>query len=493
MAAQLERFSSRFGLIVSVLGIAVGTGNIWRFPRIVSQNDGGTFLIPWVIFLVLWSLPLIIAEFAIGRYTRCGNVGSFVKLMGEKFAWMGAFVALVATAIMFYYSVVTGWTLFYFWKSITTGLPDTPQTSLVVWEQFTGSHLPLLLHGIALFLGVSIIYRGVVKGIERANRVLMPLLLCILVASALRSVTLPGAWNGLEYLFTPDLAKLADIDIWLNALTQNAWDTGAGWGLIMTYAIYAQKDQCTNVNAGLVAFGNNTISLLAGITIFSTVFAILGAQAREVLQEAGPASTGLTFIWMPQLFAKMSGGWLLGPCFFLGLSFAAFSSLMSMLELASRVLMDQGYTRKKSVTMVGVVGFAMGVPSAVSLPFLMNQDWVWGVGLMISGAFIAFAVVKFGEEKFRTQVVNTPHTQWHMGKWWSKIMKYGIPLQVAGLLVWWLYNSTKWYPDTWWHPFNLETPETLGTCLFQWGIAIGILLLLNRRLSRPFTEKRQDS
>lgn len=163
-----EVFSSRFGLIVSVLGIAVGTGNIWRFPRIVSQNDGGTFLIPWAIFLVLWSLPLIIAEFAIGRYTRYGNIGSFVKLIGKRYAWMGAFIAFVATAIMFYYSVVTGWTLFYFWKSLTSGLPQTHNASLSIWNSFISSNSPLLFHGLAITLGASIVYQGVVKGIERA-------------------------------------------------------------------------------------------------------------------------------------------------------------------------------------------------------------------------------------------------------------------------------------------------------------------------------------
>lgn len=475
-------FSTRFGLIVSVLGIAVGTGNIWRFPRVVSQNDGGTFLIPWAIFLVVWSIPLIIAEFSIGRFTRRGNVGSFVKLIGKKYAWMGGFVALVATAIMFYYSVVTGWTIFYFLKTLTSGLPDTHETSLVVWNSFVSSKYPLFFHGIAMVFGIFIVSRGVVKGIERANRFLIPVLLLILITAAVRAITLPGAMDGLKYLFTPDLAKLANMDIWLNALTQNAWDTGAGWGLIMTYAIYTRKDRCTNINAALIAFGNNAVSLLAGITIFSTVFALLGSQAETILKEAGPASTGLTFIWIPQLFAQMPGGLILGPLFFMGLSFAAFSSLISMMELAARVLMDLGFARKKAVSVVGIVGFLAGIPSAVSLGFLVNQDWVWGVGLMISGAFIAFAVVKFGEEKFRTGIVNTAHSEWRVGKWWSYMIKFAIPFQVTVLLIWWLFNSTRWHPDSWWHPFNLDTPETLGTCLVQWSIAIILLLMLNRRL-----------
>jgi len=479
-----EVFSSQLGLFLSVLGIAVGTGNIWRFPRVVSQNGGGTFLIPWAVFLLLWSIPLIIAEFAIGRYTRTGDIGSFVRLIGEKYAWMGGFIACVASFIMFYYSVVTGWTLYYFQKTLLSDLPTTLEASRALWDGFITSWDPLLFHGIALTLGVSIVYQGVVRGIERANKILVPLLLLILLAAALRAVTLPGAMKGLAYLFTPDLTRLMDSDIWLNALTQNAWDTGAGWGLMMTYAIYTRRDRGVNLHSALVAFGNNSVSLLAGITIFSTVFALLGPQAEGILRESGPASTGLTFLWMPQLFARMPGGAVLAPLFFLGLALAAFSSLISMIELARRVLTDLGFSRGKAAVLVGVTGFVSGIPSAVSLDFLVNQDWVWGVGLMISGAFIAFAVQKFGVERFRTQLVNTPYSRWKIGKWWSKIIKYAIPFQVSALLAWWLYHSTQWYPKTWWRPFSLETPETLGTCLFQWGLAMAVLVSMNKKLSR---------
>ena len=481
---SLEVFSSRFGVIIAVLGIAVGTGNIWRFPRIVSQNDGGTFLIPWAIFLVLWSLPLIIAEFAIGRYTHYGNIGSFVKLIGKKYAWMGAFIALVATAIMFYYSVVTGWTLFYLWKSLTGDLPQTYSSSLFIWDSFIDSNLPLMFHGIAIMLGVSIVYQGVVRGIERVCRFIVPILFIILVIAAIRAITLRGAFDGLEYLFTPNLSNLLKVEIWLNALTQNAWDTGAGWGLILTYAAYVPRDRDTNLNAALIGFGNNAISLLAAITIFSTIFAILGSQAEAILKEAGPASTGLTFIWMPQLFAQMPGGQVFAPLFFLGLAFAAFSSLISMIELAGRSLMDRGIARNKAIIIVGAVSFLAGIPSAYSVGFLVNQDWVWGVGLMISGAFIAFAVVKYGEGKFLSNIVNIKNPEWRVGKWWGIVMKYQIPFQVSVLLIWWLFNSTKWYPETWWHPFNLNTPETFGTCIAQWGIAIVTLLIFNKRLSK---------
>ena len=232
-----EEFTSRWGLLISVLGIAVGTGNIWRFPRIAAANGGGAFLIPWVIFLFLWSIPLIMAEFAIGKLTRYGTVGSFAVVIGKKFAWMGMFVGFVAAAIMFYYSVVTGWCIRYLLLALTGQLLDVKNHE-ANWNGFVGSGWqPALFHFLAITVGVAIIQRGVVNGIERANRFLIPSLLALVVISAVRAVTLPGATQGLDYLFTPDFASLLDYKVWLQALTQNAWDTGAGWGLILTYAI----------------------------------------------------------------------------------------------------------------------------------------------------------------------------------------------------------------------------------------------------------------
>src|SRR5690606_30011602 len=191
------------------------------------------------------------------------------------------------------------------------------------------------------------------------------------------------------------------------ALTQNAWDTGAGWGLILTYGAYMQRRHGVVKNAFMTGIGNNVVSLLAAIMVFGTVFAVLGAEMSrsdvlDVMQQSGPASTGLTFIWMPQLFARMPFSGLIAVGFFLGLSFAAFSSLISMIELATRVVVDLGVTRERAVLAVSVVGLLFGLPSALSVSFLSNQDFVWGVALMISGAFVATAVIRYGIGRFRS-------------------------------------------------------------------------------------------
>ncbi|MEX0822662.1 MAG: sodium-dependent transporter [Rhodothermales bacterium] len=484
------RFTSRIGLLLSVLGIAVGTGNIWRFPRIAAQNGGeegaGAFLIAWIMFLFVWSIPLIIAEYAIGRHGRKGVVGSFIKTAGPRFAWLGAFVAFVATAIMFYYSVVAGWCVYYFGAMLSQPLPLSLAGATGVWEGFQSGGLPLFFHALAMGAGVTVVVKGV-SSIERVNKILIPVLFGIVLLSVGRAVTLPGSADGLAFLFTPQLDLLTRPSIWLEALTQNAWDTGAGWGLILTYGAYMQRRHGIVKNAFITGIGNNVVSLLAAIMIFGTVFAVLGGEMTrpeilEVMKTSGPASTGLTFIWMPQLFAKMEFGRSLAVLFFLGLSFAAFSSLISMIELATRVLVDAGLPRRQAIGAVGVFGFILGVPSALYLDFLGNQDFVWGVALMISGAFVAAAVIKHGAADFGRVVVSGGDADWSVGRVWTTLIRYAIPLQAIVLLVWWLYLSASTYaPENWFDPFE---PYSVMTCLVQWVGIGGTLFLLNNWLVR---------
>jgi neurotransmitter:Na+ symporter, NSS family len=198
------------------------------------------------------------------------------------------------------------------------------------------------------------------------------------------------------------------------------------------------------------------------------------------MQDSGPASTGLTFIWMPQLFARMPLGPVLAALFFLGLSFAAFSSLISMIELAVRAVIDTGVKRSVAVGAVGAVGFLLGIPSAMNLEVLGNQDFVWGVAPMISGAFVAFAVIRYGVRHFRTSVVEGGAGDWRAHRVWDVLIGVAVPVQAVILLAWWLYQSAAVYaPASWFDPFE---PYSVMTCLVQWGVVLFLLLLLNRWL-----------
>ena len=475
MSPSGESFSSRWGLVLATLGMAVGTGNIWRFPRVVATNGGGSFLVAWVVFLLLWSVPLMIVEFSFGKRARRGPVGAFTELAGRGTAWMGAWVALTATAIMFYYSVVSGWCLRYLAASLTGELARRDPAE--VWRGFAGTPGALLTHLLALGMAFAVVWFGV-RGIERVAKVLIPTLGVLVAVLAVRAVTLPGAARGLEFLFRPDWAALASPRLWVEALTQNAWDTGAGWGLIVTYAIYMRVREDVPLNAFLIGFGNNSVSLLAGIMVLCTVFAINPGARQEIV---GAGNEGLTFVWMPQLFANMPAGGFFMALFFLALCFAALTSLISMLELATRVLLDFGLRRRQALLWVGGAGFVLGMPSALSMPVFQNQDWVWSLGLMLSGLFFAIGALRFGVERLRREVVNGPGVDLPVGRWWTLVVAVVVPVEAVVLLVWWLREASggglaeALAP---WSTFNV------GTVLVQWGVALAALGLANRWLAR---------
>lgn len=508
MAQKSEFFTSRWALILAALGMAIGTGNIWRFPRIIAKAGGGAFLIPWLLFLFLWSIPLLIVEFAIGRSTRRGCLGAVGKLVGEKSAWMGGFVALCSAAIMFYYSVVAGWCFKYSIAAVTgelSGIVDG-KGGLAYFSAFSSGLEPVFFHAAAIGICSLIVWRGIAGGIERANKIIIPSLFVILIISLWRSLTLPGAVQGLAFLFTPRWETLADYRTWLEALTQSAWSTGAGWGLILTYAVYMRRRQGVVLNSLLTGLGNNSASLLAAMVIIPTAFALIpvampGADPEVVIQESGPASTGLAFVYIPALFNQIQAefGQFFMVIFFVALSMAAISSLIAMVELVTRILVDAGMRRSRAIPIVCVAGFALGVPSAVSMDFFENQDWVWGVGLMVSGFFLTVTAIRFGIDRFRTRLINTT-TKDKVGRWFNAVVAIILPIEFFALVFWWfaqaagagwweLFSRYWWKVEVWWDAFfntwlNPISKFNPATCLFQWGIAIILLLLIGRPLAR---------
>ncbi|MFZ1729667.1 MAG: sodium-dependent transporter [Bacteroidota bacterium] len=472
---KTEAFSSRWGLMLAMLSLAVGTGNVWRFPRIAATNEGGTFLIPWLIFLFAWSIPLLMIEFTIGKSMRAGPVNAFGKLIGSRFRWMGLWVAFTATAIMFYYSVVTGWCLRFFFAAVSGEIPDAVPGSF--WHGFEGSWQAVLAHTAMMAAGAALVYRGV-RGIERIARILMPTLIVMLAVLMLRALTLPNAHIGLNFLFTVHWADLANAEIWMQALTQNAWDTGAGWGLILTYAIYARKQEDTTLNAAMIGFGNNSISLMAGILVLCTIFSVNPNAASDIV---GAGNNGLTFIWVPQLFSHVPGGQIFMAVFFLTLLFAAFTSLVSMIELATRVLMDRKISRQRAVLIVGIGGVLFGLPSALSPAFFNNQDAVWGIGLMVSGLLFVVAVVKYGARRFRLDYMNTGDSDFIIGPWWRYLVFF-VLIEAIALLVWWLSQTIS--QEGWAASLNPFAEWSLGTVLLQWGAALALFIWWNRRAER---------
>jgi NSS family neurotransmitter:Na+ symporter len=508
-------FSSRWAMIAATLGMAIGTGNLWRFPRILARNGGGTFLIAWLVFLLIWSIPLLMVEFGLGRGARRGPVGAFARIFGPGTAWRGGFVAICTLAIMFYYSVVAGWTVRYLAMAVSGGLSDLqPGNSESFFTDFAHSWQPALYHLVAIGVACGIVARGVAGGIERACKLLVPSLFVVLLIAAVRGLTLPGSGDGLAFLFSVDWPRLADHTVWLEALSQSAWSTGAGWGLMLCYAVYADRTLRAGRECVTTGVGNNLASLLAALAIIPAVFALAPLagvapdEVEELVQQSGPANTGLTFIWVPVLFRQLPwGGGLLSALFFLALTFAALSSLIAMVELGVRTLVDLGHPRARATWLTFAGGLVLGLPSAVDLPFIPghtglgffdNQDWVWGVGLIVSGGIMGLSVLRHGVRRFWDEQITGPE-QGPPGAWHGAArfcLTWLVPLQFLGLLGWWFYQAWTWVPVAgedgaarglgerladWLDPFD---PFSVGTCLVQWGAVIALLVLFNRPLAR---------
>jgi NSS family neurotransmitter:Na+ symporter len=447
-----------------------------------AQHGGGAFLLPWLLFTLVWSIPLLMVELAMGKSTRKGPVGAFGVLLGPRSTWMGGFVALCTLAIMFYYSVVTGWSGWYFVACIIR-FDTMSQDADTAWTWLTeGSWVAVVFQLLAAGGCGLLLLKGVASGIERVCKVLVPVLTVLLLIAAIRGVTLPGGPQGLQFLFEVDMDELAESSTWLQALSQSAWSTGAGWGLIVTYGSYARKQEDVGLNSLITAVGDNSASVLAAVAILPAIFALAGSseQALAITSDA-TGNTGMAFVWMPQLFGKMpAGGAFFAALFFFSLTAASASSLLAMMEMGIRVLMDFGMTRKKSLMMVVAAALLFGLPSALSIEVFLNQDWVWGLGLLISGLLFASAVILHGTKKFRCELINGRGSDWKVGRWFDVVVTWLIPCEFLVLMGWWMYRSATNLSEG--EPLNPFKTFSVGTLLLQWGGAILVLVVLSRWL-----------
>ncbi|MBL7857805.1 MAG: sodium-dependent transporter [Cyclobacteriaceae bacterium] len=347
------QWGSKFGFIMAAAGSAVGLGNIWRFPYITGQNGGGAFVFVYILCVLLIGLPLIYNEVALGRFTRKNTIGAFRDTGANKF-WlaMGAVLALcVSFFVLSYYSVIAGWTIGYIISEFTDFIHD-----FKTFQATPAYVIPFF--GAFMVITILIVLGGVSGGIEKASKVLMPLLFVLVFLVMLRSLTLPGAMEGVRYYLTPDFSKITG-KVVLAALGQAFFSLSVGWGILITYGSYLPKDQ-NIVSSGLwIGFMDTMVALLAGLMIFPAVFSFGKDPAQ---------GTALVFQVLPDIFNSMpTGGRVVGASFFLLLCVAALTSSISMIEVPASYLIDEKkWSRKKAAWTVGILAFIVGIPSALS-------------------------------------------------------------------------------------------------------------------------------
>lgn len=377
MTTDRGSWGSRAGFILAAAGSAVGLGNIWGFPTQVGQGGGAAFVVVYLFCVVLICAPIMIAEIAIGRRAQKDPVTAFRVIRPGSGWWLaGALGVLAGVGILSFYSVIAGWTIAYIWFTATGAVSGSQEAIGGFFGSFV-ANAPLTIGLTVLVLAVTagIIVGGVRHGIERATKILMPLLFLLLIVLAIRALTLPGADAGLSYYLRPDLSRIWDIRVFNAALGQAFFSLSLGMGAMITYGSYLSRREAIGVAAIWVVVLDTSVALLAGLIIFPSGFSIPGFDPAT-------GGVGLIFTVLPRLFATLPGGALFGAMFFVLLTMAALTSTISLLEVPVAHLIDaHGWSRPRAVLTITAVTAALSIPSALANGAVAGLSALPGIGM----------------------------------------------------------------------------------------------------------------
>jgi NSS family neurotransmitter:Na+ symporter len=358
--AKRDSFGSKIGVVAAAAGSAVGLGNIWRFPYILGENGGGAFLIVYLAIVFAIGIPVMMSELVIGRRSQRNPVGAFRTLAPRRPWFLVGMMGIVsAFLILAFYTAVAGWTLEYIYQTLIGGFKAKSSVELAaMFDSFrTESLRPALWFSIFMLATAGIVLGGVRKGIEKSTKIMMPILFVLILVMCVKSLTLPGASKGVEFLFQPDFSKITGKTV-LMALGQAFFSLSIGMGTLITYGSYIQKDNKLGNTAVEVSMVDLLIAVLAGIAIFPAVFAF------DISPSSGEA---LTFIVLPGIFQQMTGGMVFAFTFFFLLAIAALTSTISVLEVIVAYFSEQlNLSRRTAVIIATVSMFILGISASLS-------------------------------------------------------------------------------------------------------------------------------
>lgn len=437
-----DGFGSKLGIIAAAAGSAIGLGNIYRFPCELGNNGGAAFLLIYLAVVIFLGIPVMLSELVVGRRSQSNSVGAF-KRLAPKSAWpiIGYMGVLCGFLIFAFYSTVSGWTLEYIVKSVSNSFQGKDITTLE--HDFAEFHnngwRNLMWQAIFIMLTGFVVFKGIRNGIEKYAKVLMPLLLVILVILGIRSITLPGAKEGLAFLFKPDFNKITG-NVLISALGQGFFSLSLGMGVLITYGSYVKKDDNLTSTAFSVVLADTLIALLAGIVIFPAAFSF------GLNPEAG---TGLVFNTIPMIFNQMAGGYVFCIIFFVLLAIAALTSTISLLEVVVAYISEELRVKRQVATVIACVA-TIFLGSFASMSLVDNSPLTIGgktifdaldfitanVLLPLGGILIVvFVGWRLGKVQFFEEVTNHGKLRSPLRKAIFFIVRYLAPLAVTVIFI----------------------------------------------------------
>ena len=495
--APREQWAGQLGFILAAIGSAVGLGNIWRFPGVAYENGGGAFLVPYLVALLTAGIPILWLDYAIGHRFRGSAPTSFRRIVrpAEGLGW---FQVAISFVIATYYAAILAWALAFMWFSVDLAWGDDPEAFLFGeflqvsddvspgLDVVPGVLAPLV---VVWVLALGIVAFGVKRGLERANVVMIPLLVVMFGALVVRAVTLEGAGVGLTAFFTPDWAALSDPGVWIAAYSQIFFSLSIAFGIMVTYSSYLRRRANLTTTGLVVGFANSSFELLAGIGVFA-VLGFMSVQSGLPVEEmGGTTGIGLAFVAFPQILSTMPGGPVFGVLFFGSLALAGMTSLISILQVVSAAFQEKfGLSVRQGALVVGGVAAVASLllfSTTTAVPLLDTVDhYVNNVGIVLSAIVMTVLVGLVLRRLRELQAHLNARTGVDVGAWWRVLVGGVMPLVLGYMLVSLVIERVRDGYGGW--PEWFTTVYGWGTVGFVVVVALVITLVPWRRSPDDF-------
>jgi neurotransmitter:Na+ symporter, NSS family len=427
MAQPREQWGSSLGFVLAAVGSAVGLGNMWRFSYLTAEHGGAVFVVLYVILVLLIGLPIMLAEFAVGRGAKQSPVQALARLGGGGWKPLGYLFVASGFLILAYYSVIAGWVVRYIWIGLVEGFAADPGERFgAVSEGWDAVGLQVLF----MLVTVGVVAGGIRGGIERAAIYLMPVLFAIVVGIALYAATLQGAGAGYREYLVPNFDALFDMEVFAAAASQAFFSLSLGMGALLTYSSYLSKDDHLPRESLTIAGVDFAVAFVAGLMVFPIIFAL------GLAETVGESTVGTLFISLPSAFGEMGGmGRFIGTLFFVALFVGALTSAISLLEVVVSSGIDGlGWTRRQAALIAGAAITVAGIPTALDIGWLEIYDTITGqvflvVGALLISLFVGWRMVDPEGEVRR----GAPEVGWF--PLWRNWLRFVIPIVLLLILI----------------------------------------------------------